>query len=173
MSRPLSNKDATDPYRVTRRDGLSDAELQVCLDLLGRGGAVDTERAAKHLPVARVQVVATLDDVIVGVGAIKLPRPGYALKIARDSGHGFDPRMPELGYVTVDRPHRCHQLSSRIVAALLATEHGPLFATTDKDAMKTVLHKNAFVQYGHQWDGNMGCLSLWLRPGRKDGHRDA
>ena len=58
--------------------------------------------------------------------------------------------------------HRRQHLSSRIVEALLGAEGGPLFATTDKDEMKAVLAKNGFVKYGHEWDGEVGRLSLWI-----------
>jgi predicted GNAT family N-acyltransferase len=155
--------DQVDDYCVEGRRGLTDPELVACLALLKRGSAVSVATAARHLPIAVVQALAVHDRTIIGVGAIKRARPRYAAKISRSSDHQIDPTMPELGYVTVDQEHRGHHLSSRIVVALLNAESGPLFATTDKEEMKTVLAKNNFVRCGHEWDGDSGCLSLWIR----------
>lgn len=163
MAGSVADTTQADGYKICERHGLTDPEVIACLALLKRGAAVNTATASKHLPIALVQVLATHDGAIIGVGAIKRARPRYAAKISRSSGHEIDPATPELGYVTVDQPHRGHHLSSKIVSALLSATSGPLFATTDKEEMKTVLTKNGFVRCGHQWDGDTGCLSLWIR----------
>jgi len=155
---------ATDDFQIEVRHGLTEAEIAACVLLLQRGAAVNVATAEEHLPLAHVQTLALLGETIVGVSAIKRARRRYAAKISRSSGYTIHPTMPELGYVTVDKQHRGHHLSSRIVAALLTTSSGPLFATTDKDEMKTVLAKNGFVWRGHEWDGENGCLSLWVLP---------
>jgi predicted GNAT family N-acyltransferase len=158
------NMDEADGYYIQEGQGLTDEELAASLTLLERGAAVNIGSAAEHLPNSHFQVLATRDDEIVGVGAIKRARPHYAAKTSCSSGYQIDPAMPELGYVTVDQEHRGHHLSSRIVAALMTRAKGPLFATTDKVEMKTVLAKNGFVRCGGEWDGETGCLSLWIRP---------
>lgn len=157
------NTEEADGYDILQRQGLTDKELAASLTLLERGRAVNIGTAADHLPNSHFQVLATRDGEIVGVGAVKRARPHYAAKTSRSSGYQIDPAMPELGYVTVDPRHRGHHLSSRIVAALLTRAKGPLFAMTDKEEMKTVLGKNDFVRRGREWDGETGCLSLWIR----------
>ena len=163
MSGTEAKAEESDDYLIQDRHGLSDSELAVCLDLLDRGAAVNVETAATHLPTAIAQVVATHAGKIVGVGAVKRARPDYAAKISRSSSHPIDPATPELGYVTVDKKHRGKHLSSRMVSALIAATSGRLFATTDKDEMKTVLSRNGFIKCGRDWDGDNGCLTLWMR----------
>jgi predicted GNAT family N-acyltransferase len=153
-----------DGYQIEERHGLTDAELAACLALLQLGAAVNVATAEEHLPIAIVQALGFLDGKIVGVDAIKRARPRYAAKTSRSSGYKIDRTMPELGYVTVDKQHRGHHLSSKIVAALLTTKIRPLVATTDKEEMKSVLAKNGFARCGHEWDGDSGCLSLWILP---------
>jgi hypothetical protein len=158
--------DPPDPYRIESRScsGLSDKELALCVALLKTGAAVDPAYAEQELPLARARAIAMFDDRIVGVGAIKRARPPYAAKVSRSSGYLIAPTMLELGYVTVDGPHRQKGLSSRIVDELLKTDWGALFATTDKDEMKLLLKNRKFEHRGHEWDGEVGCLSLWMRP---------
>lgn len=153
------------PYCIEDRSGgLTAEELELCVTLLARGSAVDPDFAREELPHAPMRVVATLDGVIVGVGAIKRARPGYAARNATKAAYPIASDMLELGYVTVGKAHRGHHLSSRIVDALLSKPWGPLYATTDKDEMKHVLSQRKFERRGREWDGEVGCLSLWIRP---------
>lgn len=156
------------PYCIEdRSDALSPGELEACVVLLERGAAVDPISARRELPLAHARIVATLDGAIVGVGAIKRARAWYANKNSVSSGYAIDPNTLELGYVTIADAHRGHRLSSRIVDALLLKPWGALYATTDKDEMKTLLSNRLFVKQGREWDGTVGCLSLWIRPARE------
>jgi hypothetical protein len=90
-------------YEVTRcvsRD-LSESELEACAEIILAGEAVDPEWARAQLPLAISIAVARLAGEIVGVGAIKQVRPGYAASIARRSEFAFSTDTPELGYVAV------------------------------------------------------------------------
>ena len=142
---------------------LIETEMAACIAIVKEGEAVDPEAAEQELARAGLLAVARKAGQVVGVGAIKRPRPGYAAKIAKRSRHVFPPDTPELGYVAVDPAHRGNHLSSKIVAALLAEHEGPLFATTDCARMKTALSKAGFLHKGNEWKGKRGQLSLWLK----------
>src|SRR5947209_446452 len=144
---------------------LSEADITRCSAIIAAGGAVDPESAARELPHTTALVVVRKDDAIVGIGTIKRARPGYAKGISGESGHGFDPNIPELGYVAVEDDHRDQGLSHEIVDKLLLQHTGPLFATTDNERMKRTLETAGFSKKGHSWMGNRGELSLWIRAG--------
>jgi len=141
---------------------LSRQELSACLEIIGRGGAVNLASAAVELPLAAVVAVARLGEEIVGVGAIKRVRREYAVDKASRSGTVFSPETQELGYVAVVEKHRGEHLSCRIVAELMSKDVGQLFATTDSERMKKTLEGAGFAQKGHEWIGLRGKLSLWL-----------
>jgi len=142
---------------------LKGSELTACVDLLRCGGAVDPNSAACELPLAPVVAIAKSGHEIAGVGAIKRARPDYAKDKAQKSDFDFDPQINELGYVAVADKHRGHGLSHKIIKALLSNHDGPLFATTYNDRMKSTLRKAGFQMKGHEWDGDGGCLSLWVK----------
>jgi len=142
---------------------LNRAELQTCFAIIEAGGAVDVASMKRDLPRASALVLARTNTKIVGVGAIKPVRKGYAAKVARNSGVQFPPETPELGYVAVDEGHRQRGLSYRIVDALLSQHRGRLFATTDAEWMKKALSKYGFLIRGKEWQGERGMLSYWER----------
>jgi hypothetical protein len=142
---------------------LSAAEIAACTAIIGRGNAVNRKSAAMELPRAAALAIARKGDKIVGAGAIKGVRTGYAARIAKRSGVAFDRATPELGYVAVDGDHGNRGLSRRIVAALLLLYDGALFATTDSEYMKKTLAGAGFMQHGQEWKGKRGPLSLWTR----------
>jgi hypothetical protein len=130
-----------DKYSVTvaSADERTPKNVTACLTILEDGKAIDIDTAKVELPLSPVVVLAKRDDAIVGVGAIKRGRPRYARDKASKSGVPFVENMPELGYVAVDEGHQGHGLSHKIVDALLASNNGTLFATTDRDRIKRVL----------------------------------
>lgn len=138
-------------------------ECAACVDIVTAGGAVKRVYAEAELPLALVTAIAKSGEKIVGVGAIKRARPDYAAGRARHSGYAFDPNMNELGYVAVLEKHWGYGLSSRLVETLLSKHVGPLWATTDNEAMKQTLERAGFGRKGHEWDGERGCLSLWIK----------
>jgi len=151
-------------YAVSTRAAadLSAAELETCAALVRNGLAVRGDTKAKLQRAAELAVATCLGN-IVGVGAIKLVRPDYALKIAKRSGFDFPSETPELGYVSVDGNHKDNGLSGRITAQLLKDKKTPFFATTDDKYMKSTLIKAGFTCQGGEWEGDRGQLSLWLR----------
>jgi hypothetical protein len=153
-------------YEITQCSAgdLASSDLKACVSIITKGDAVDPESAADELPKTRSLVVARKAGVIVGVGAIKRIRLGYASLIASNSGALFPRETRELGYVAVDEKHRGHKLSHQITNELLKVNGStPLFATTDSEAMKRTLTKAGFRREGHEWDGKRGRLSLWLK----------
>jgi GNAT superfamily N-acetyltransferase len=109
---------------------LSEADLAACLQVLKEGDAVDLEFAAAELPRALRVVVVRAESVVIGVAAIKRPRPNYAAGIAKKSTFAFASDMPELGYAAVRKAYQGHNLGGRLVQEILAS-YGkkPLFAT--------------------------------------------
>jgi RimJ/RimL family protein N-acetyltransferase len=142
---------------------MSEKERADCLAIIRSGGAVNPESSQREIPLAAVVVVARRGNEIIGVGAIKRVRRDYAAIVCGRSGEELNSNIPELGYVAIDPQHRGNHLSSRIVAELLSHHDGPLFATTDDMRMKATLARAGFVRKGHEWDGDRGRLSLWVR----------
>ena len=143
---------------------LEQTELAACVDLIAEGNAVDPVSAKRTLPKAIMLAVARKEGKIVGVGAIKPIRAGYAANTADESRFPFYPETPELGYVAVSPDHRNKRLSSRIVKELTSQHSGPLFARTSDPRMKSALKNAGFAQRGEEWNGQRGDrLSLWLR----------
>lgn len=143
---------------------LSEADLATCLQVLKEGDAVDLEYASAELPRAlRVAVVRAKSE-IVGVIAIKRPRPHYATGIAGKSTFTFASDMPELGYAAVRKTYQGRNFGGRLVQEILAN-YGkkPLFATTAHPAMKKHLARAGFGSYGKAWRSRDGSeLTLWL-----------
>jgi hypothetical protein len=107
--------------------------------------------------------VVRKNGAIVAVGAIKCALPSYVADVGRKAGHAIADGAQELGYVSVDPPHRGQHPSSRIVRTLEENNDGQLFGTTDDARMKSVLTKAGFQRKGGEWKGERGDLSLWVR----------
>jgi GNAT superfamily N-acetyltransferase len=149
--------------KVCSGQDMTEDEIADCVALITAGGAVDPDWAAASLPRAQLLAIVRTDTKIVGVGAIKRVRPAYAAGRAALSAATFDANMSELGYVVVDETHQGHRISTRIVDDLLKNHAGPLYATTDSARMKKTLERAGFVQHGHEWPGQRGQLSLWIK----------
>lgn len=140
---------------------LKPADLAACIAIIKTGEAVDWKSAKEELPAATAIAVARNDKQIVGIGAIKRERRGYAAGIAQKSGVAFPPETLELGYVAVSPSHRGHHLSHGIVRSLLRHYTGRLFATTYSKFMKSTLIRFGFVNKGREWKGRKEMLSFW------------
>jgi hypothetical protein len=157
-------------FDVVRKTGaeLSNEELTCCATILRDGKAVDIDQARRQLPRACAVAILRLEGTVVGLGAVKSPRPNYARQIASDekSGIAFDPAMHELGYTAVLEQHQGKGGSGQIVGSLLREFPGPLWATTYNEAMKKTLKKHEFKRSGTAWlkKDRMECLSLWIKP---------
>jgi hypothetical protein len=138
-------------------------EMEKCMDLIGRGGAVNLRTMRRDLPRSLTVVIARHEGEIVGVGVIKPVREDYAAGIASKSGYNLPLDTPELGYVVVAQAHRGSGLSHGITALLLSLHKGRLFATTDSPMMKRALTNAGFLQVGKEWQGKRGLLSLCER----------
>lgn len=148
-----------DPIKLTKSDR---AQIEA---ILRAGRAVNVPSAMSEIPQAPAFALARQDGKIVGVGAIKRPRPGYAKLKQEDAKFTFDTEIAELGYVAIDSDFQDNHLSGRITDKLLAAYSGPLFSTTDDEKMKFTLGNRGFQQKGTAWKGKRGVLTLWLREG--------
>src|ERR1700747_1543154 len=144
---------------------VSDTELSVCVEIIRDGGAVAI--SLEKLQKARMLAFARKSGVIVGVGSIKRERPERASDVAHKSAFSFPKETPELGYVAIAPQHRRRGLSHKVVDALVKAMPGSLFATTDDEHMMKTLSGAGFVRRGHEWRGNRGQLSLWLKESEK------
>jgi hypothetical protein len=142
---------------------LTKAELAMCIAIIRSGEAVSLKSVQRELPNVGVLVIASCDNQIVGVGAIKRLRTEYAAGIARKSGAEFPPETLELGYVAVVPMHQRRGLSRRLVQLLLSGRKDRLFATTSAPAMKKVLERAGFAKRGNEWPGSHSRLSCWVR----------
>lgn len=147
-------------------DEVSAEQIAAALALIASGRAVNPNTAAAELP--RVKLIALAQEPkkqrIIGVGAIKRPRPQYASYVAEQSGFPLAPNTHELGYVSVDASSRGLGISHRIAHLLLLQfQERPVFATTSHDGMKRTLSHAGFCQQGREWPGEHGNLSLWIK----------
>jgi predicted GNAT family N-acyltransferase len=105
--------------------------------LVIEGGAVNPQgltqriRNASHLLFLRAS-----DGQLLGVGALKYPRPAYRHKVFADAQATVpaDEYPVELGWVVVAKSHQGRRLSTRIVGELLPfAKNENIFATTRAD----------------------------------------
>jgi predicted GNAT family N-acyltransferase len=118
----------------------SDCTAQSLADferLVIEGGAVDPRDLGQRISKAsHLLFLRASDDQLVGVGALKHPRPAYRDKVFADAQATVraDEYAVELGWVVVAKSYQGRRLSTRIVGELLPFEKNEnLFATTRAD----------------------------------------
>ena len=118
----------------------SDCTPQALADfeqLVIEGGAVDPQGLAQRIRQAsHLLFLRTIDGQLVGVGALKDPRPAYRRRVFTAARATVPAeRYPvELGWVVVAKSHQGQQLSTRIVGELLTlAKNKNIFATTRAD----------------------------------------
>jgi GNAT superfamily N-acetyltransferase len=137
--------------------------------LVIEGGAVDREGLTQRIRNAfRLLFLRTSDGQLVGVGALKHPRPAYRNRVFADARATIpsDGYRVELGWVVVAKSHQGQRLSTRIVAELIAlAKNENIFATTrvDKRAMRFA-SDHGFELNGKPYPSGRGYdLVLYLR----------
>jgi predicted GNAT family N-acyltransferase len=102
-----------------------------------KGGAVNPQGLAERIRNAsRLLFLRASDDQLVGVGALKHPRPAYRNRVFADARATVpaDGYPVELGWVVVAKSHQGRRLSTRIVGELLPfAKNENIFATTRAD----------------------------------------
>ncbi|PWT78729.1 MAG: hypothetical protein C5B58_14840 [Acidobacteria bacterium] len=118
----------------------SDCTAQALVDfekLVIEGGAVNPRGLTQRIRSAsRLLFLRAPDGQLLGVGALKHPRPGYRHKVFADAGATVpsDEYPVELGWVVVAKSHQGQRLSTRIVGELLPfAKDENVFATTRAD----------------------------------------
>ena len=105
--------------------------------LVFEGGAVNPEGLGQRIRNAsRLLFLRASDDQLIGVGALKHPRPEYRHKVFADARAtvSADEYPVELGWVVVAKSYQGRRLSTRIVSELLAfAKDENIFATTRTD----------------------------------------
>jgi predicted GNAT family N-acyltransferase len=105
--------------------------------LVIEGGAVNPQGLAQRIRKAsRVLFLRSLDDQLVGVGALKHPRVEYRNRVFADAQAtvSAEDYPVELGWVVVAKSYQGRRLSTRIVGELLPfAKNENIFATTRAD----------------------------------------
>ena len=137
--------------------------------LIIEGGAVDPEDLAQRIRKAsRLLFLRTSDGQLVGVGALKHPRPGYRDRVFANAQAtaASDEYRVELGWVVVAKTHQGRGLSTRIVGELLPfAENENVFATTRPDErVMRYASDHGFEISGEPYPSGRGYdLVLYLR----------
>jgi GNAT superfamily N-acetyltransferase len=118
----------------------SDCTAQALADfekLVIEGGAVNPQGLAQRIRNAsRLLFLRASDGHLLGVGALKHPRPSYRHKVFAQAQATVpaDEYPVELGWVVVAKSHQGQRLSTRIVGELLTfAKNENIFATTRTD----------------------------------------
>jgi predicted GNAT family N-acyltransferase len=118
----------------------SDCTAQALADfekLVIEGGAVNPQGLAQRIRNAsRLLFLRASDDRLVGVGALKHPRPAYRNRVFADAQATVpaEDYPVELGWVVVAKSLQGRRLSTRIVGELLSfAKNENVFATTRAD----------------------------------------
>jgi len=118
----------------------SDCTAEALADLeklVLEGGAVDPQGLTRRIRNAfRLLFLRTSDGQLVGVGALKHPRPGYRNRVFANAQATAAPDeyRVELGWVVVAKTLQGGGLSTRIVGELLSfAKNENIFATTRAD----------------------------------------
>jgi GNAT superfamily N-acetyltransferase len=105
--------------------------------LVIEGGAVNPQGLAQRIRNAsRLLFLRASDNQLVGVGALKRPRPAYRSKVFADARATVpaDEYPVELGWVVVAKSYQGRRFSTRIVGELLTfAKNENIFATTRAD----------------------------------------
>ena len=118
----------------------SDCTEQALADfekLIIGGGAVDPQGLTQRIcNASRLLFLRDSNGQLVGIGALKHPRPHYRSKVfAKARATVASDRYPvELGWVVVAKSHQGRGLSGRIIGELIAlAQNENVFATTRAD----------------------------------------
>jgi GNAT superfamily N-acetyltransferase len=118
----------------------SDCTAQALADfehLVIEGGAVNPQGLAQRIRKAsRLLFLRASDDELVGVGALKHPRPAYRNRVFADARAtvAADEYPVELGWIVVAKSYQGRRFSTRIVGELLPfAKDENIFATTRAD----------------------------------------
>jgi predicted GNAT family N-acyltransferase len=133
------------------------------------GGAVDPQGLAQRIRKAsRLLFLRTSGGQLVGVGALKHPRPGYRHKVFTAARATVPPERyaVELGWVVVTNAYQGRRLSTRIVGELLTfAKNENIFATTRVDErVMSFASEYGFTINGKPYPSGHGYdLVLYLR----------
>lgn len=148
------------PPQIVAREGrlFWAAEHDAFIDLVLAGGEVTENTLRGNVPVARCLTYLRDGESLLGVAALKVPRPDYRQSILRKSGIAIPPEnFPyELGYIFVVPEVRGNGHCGRLVeAALREAGARGLFATarSDNAAMHATLGRYGFARAGAPYPG--------------------
>ncbi|MBO0695133.1 MAG: N-acetyltransferase [Verrucomicrobia bacterium] len=150
----------------------SDCTEQALADfekLVVEGGAVNPQGLTQRIyNASHLLFLRASDGQLVGIGALKHPRPSYRHKVFADAQATVPAEAypVELGWVVVAKPYHGQRLSTRIVGELLPfAETENIFATTRVDERVMSLASDyGFKRHGRPYPSGHGYdLVLYLR----------
>jgi ribosomal protein S18 acetylase RimI-like enzyme len=121
-------------YTVNTVKKLSQSAIEVCVEILKEGAAVNITTARKVLSDAKRIALARQGKQIIGLAVIKPFRSAYVAKLAKQSSANIEPGTSELGYVAIREICRGDGLGKKLVQELLSDMPEPLFSTTASPA---------------------------------------
>jgi GNAT superfamily N-acetyltransferase len=142
--------------------------------LVLEGGAVDPQGLTQRIRNAfRLLFLRASDGQLVGVGALKHPRPSYRNRVFANAQATTpsDEYRVELGWVVVAKTHQGQGLSTHIVGELLPfAKEENVFATTRADErVMRYASDHGFEINGKPYPSGRGYdLVLYLRKRRRD-----
>lgn len=158
-------------YRDIRSEDLNDKEVEIFVELVSSGGAVNEYfvRQGVKRPSTKV-VLAEVDGRTVGVAALKIPSDNYRSGLqGAAKANRLIPQKDypyELGYVSVSPEYVGRGIARRMIEIVLNLSDGKgIFATTSHPAMKErLLPPFDFLLVGDTWKNEAGdSLNLLLR----------
>jgi GNAT superfamily N-acetyltransferase len=153
---------------VVKRPGeCGKAELTAFHDLVVSGGEVDPRGLVGRIAKAEALAFLYDDAVLIGVGALKNPKPSHKKEVFDGAGvAGLADSFPfEIGWILVAPTHRKRGHATSIVAALTARALGRGVFATARSANET-MHRAfghcGFVREGGEWPSRLKSESLRL-----------
>lgn len=140
----------------------SEDELTAFEGLVLAAGEVQVEGLRELILNAPVLIRIFQDDMLVGVGGIKVPRRSYQSRVFRLAGVGeMAAQFPlEFGWVSVLESRRGTGVGTLIAAAAaqIASGRGGIFATCREEngTIQYVLKKSGFVDIGEAYQSSRG-----------------
>lgn len=143
----------------------SNSELAEFVDLVVAGGEVLRDGLPNRVRAAAVLAFALLDDVLVGVAALKHPEAAYRERVSSKSGYPLpvEKFSYELGWIYISPAARRIGLSVSLVHALFArVGNSNVFATARSDnvAIHGSLVKVGFNAVGTPYKSTRGDYAL-------------
>ncbi|HXM49669.1 MAG TPA: GNAT family N-acetyltransferase [Pyrinomonadaceae bacterium] len=144
-------------------------EIAEFMTMVLEGGQVQEQRLRELVMSADSLGFARINEALVSVAAVKMPRTRYREKVfqrARSSENAAEFEL-EFGWAFTRPEHEGQGLGSGLADLLFQRISQPVFATTsaDNEAMRHILEKRGFCKSGSPYQGRQEKKVLYVRIG--------